>query len=699
MMVQVLAVLGVWVRLGGPQGANCRSIDVNPANHQTLLCCTWDGSTGGVYRSTDGGREWTPTTGIPPDLGNGANIVRFCPVDTALAFCGTRMMGANGLFRSEDGGRSWTLTSYGDGYTNDIAFAPGSRETVLVVSGLGVARSTDRGSTWHRLFRANNLWCVGFKPSSPGTIVAGGYSGMYCSRNYGLSWDTCLFNRPVYDFVFDPAAPDTMYVAAHTRGVFKVWNLGESWDSLGNAGRYNTAIGFDSARREIFAGGFAYGPVPGRICRSRDLGRTWQEFGPGQLYDLTCNELCVPQDDTVAYAAGGYFGPMRFLRRDSVWHPAFQGMCEANVRAIAATNSDVAYTSSSVMGISQTTKYGLLWHTLVNRPVCGLPHETEMLPPGLAVSPTHSDSVYATFWGYNPPCQVVFASGDAGLTWRQARVPGLRSTDQLNTICVHPFGSETLYLASQRGPYKSTDAGANWRRLDTVLCYHVAVDPHAPATVYASGSLTMRRSTDAGESWHDFSSGLSPNSEPMMVEADPESAGVLYAALCGGEMMDPQSGVYVYRRSVGQWERKSNGLPGPFMIRPRVAVDTGHNCLWAIVPNGGERVYRSFDRGENWVAADSGLAAYGVYAIACGSRTWLGTRGDGVWQWSEGTGIEEALRPAATDGRPTLVTGREGLPAGTKLRDCCGRRVAGLPGPGVYFVSAKSGTTKVLLAR
>ncbi len=699
MIAAMLATISIWVRLSGPQGGNCQSIDVNPANHQTLLCCTWDGSSGGVYRSTDGGREWTLTIGIPLELGYGTSVVRFCPTDTALVLCGTRMMGTNGLFRSEDGGRSWARTNYGEGYTNDIVFAPGSRETVLVVSGLGVARSTDHGSTWHRLLRTNNLWRVGFKPGSPSTIVAGGYSGMYCSRNCGISWDTCLFDRPVYDFVFDPVAPDTMYVAAHTRGVFKVWNLGAAWDSLGNGDRYNTTIALDSARRELFTGGFAYGPVPGGICHSTDMGRTWREFGASQLYDLVCNDLCVPPNDTVIYAAGGYFGPLRLPRRDSVWRHAFAGMCEANIRAIAATNNDVAYTSGSVMGISRADKYGLLWQTLVNTPVCGLPHETEMLPPGLAVSRTNSDSVYATFWGYNPPCQLVFSSGNGGITWQEHRVPDLRSTDQLNTLCVHPFGSETLYLASQRGLYKSTDAGATWRRLDTVLCYHVAVDQHDPVTVYASGMLTLRRSTDAGETWHDFSLGLSQNSEPMMVEPDPESAGVLYAALCGGEMMDPQSGVYVYRRSVGFWQRKSNGLPGPFVIRPRVAVDTRNRCIWAIVPVQGQRVYRSFDRGESWHAADSGLAARGVYVIACGSRTWLGTRGDGVWQWSEGTGIEESLRTVATDGRTKFAPGEEGLPAGTRLFDCCGRKVAGLPRLGVYFVSSKPGMTKVLLAR
>ena len=698
-MTLLLAVLAVWVRLPGPSGANCRSVDVNPVNHQVLLCCTWNGSSGGVYRSDDGGLTWNRTMGIPREQGLGANVVRFCPADTAVAFAGTKVMGTNGVYRSDDGGRTWTRTAFPVGYAEDIAFLPGSRDTVFVVSGTGLMRTTDGGASWSEVFRRTNCWRAGFKPGSRETLYVGGYNGLYRSFDRGLTWDTSGFRRPCYDLVFDPAAPETMYVAAHTRGVFKVWNRGDAWDSLGNGNRYNTAIAVDSVRRELYAGGFAYGPVPGRACRSTDMGRTWMEFGPDRMYDLTCNDLCLPQGDTVVYAAGGYFGVQRYSRRDGIWHPAWEGLLEANTRAIAASQADVVYTSGSVMGVSRAAKYGLLWQTFVNSPVSGLPHETEMLPPGLAISPTHSDSVYATFWGYNPPCQVVFASGDAGITWRQSRVPGLRSTDQLNTLCVHPYGSETLYLASQRGPYKSTDAGSNWVLLDTALCYHVAVDPHEPRTVYASGCLTLRRSTDAGATWHDFSAGLSPNSEVMMVEPDPESTGVLYAALCGGEMMDPLSGVYVYRQSVGTWERKSAGLPGPFTIRPRVASDVAHRCLWAIIPNQGARVYRSLDRGESWQAADTGLAAAMVYFIACGGRTYLGTRADGIWYWDEDVGIGSNVRPTVPDpGRATfLYSSRDAA-----VLDCCGRRIVASGarlGPGIYFVPGPSGVSKVVRVR
>jgi hypothetical protein len=214
--------------------------------------------------------------------------------------------------------------------------------------------------------------------------------------------------------------------------------------------------------------------------------------------------------------------------------------------------------------------------------------------------------------------------------------------------------------------------------------------------------LTLRRSTDAGATWHDFSSGLSRNSEVMLVESDPDSAGVLYAALCGGEMQDPLSGVYVYRPSVGQWERKSAGLPGPFTIRPRVAVDSIHHCLWAIVPTRGERVYRSFDRGETWLAADSGLSSYAVYSIACGSRTYLGTRGDGIWQWSDAPGVGSGFElQSRSRGTSTIAPGA-GLEQrmGIAAFDCCGRKVPRpRVGPGVYFLVGRDGAAKVVRVR
>ena len=708
-LLPAVMLLGAWTSLPGPAGADCRCIDVCVQDPSVLLCCTWHGSHGGVFRSSDAGRSWLPVDGIARDHGYGMNVVRFCPADPQVALCGTRMMGSNGLYRSTDGGHHWNLTGYAGGYVNDIRFAPGARDTFYVISGVGLHRTTNAGASWTTLFEKGMCWRFGVKPGTGDTMFVGSYHGLYRSFDRGATWDTTAFPKRCYDFEFDPRAPDTLYVAGHVQGVYKVWDDGAAWDSLGNSDHYNTTIVVDSARRELWTGGFAFSPVSGRVSVGPGMGDTWRDFGPDRLYDPVCLDLCMVQGDTVLYAGGQYFGPQRFSRTDSVWIPSADGMREANVRAIAC-GGGVIYTAGSVMGVSRSDDGGQTWHTRLGTRVCGIAHNTEMLPPGLVCSSTDPDSVYATFQGHYPILQSVFASADGGVTWSETRVPGLEPNDRLFVLAMHPAGSETLLLATQGGAYRSRDAGQSWELVDSVPCYCVVFDPHDPSTVYSGWIGRMRRSTDRGTSWHDFSTGLPQWCEVMNIDPDPDSAGVLFAALCGGEARAPESGVYVYRSQAGRWARVSNGLPGAFVLRPRMVVDTVHSCLWCVLPNQGAQVYRSSDRGGTWQAADTGLTAYGAYFLYQGDRTYIGTRGDGLWAWDDGSGIRsgDGFETRAAPGATVFFTDEIVVNAGwVELFDHTGRMVGRGEGglvtrdlaSGVYFVRADGRLTKAVKPR
>ena len=122
--------------------------------------------------------------------------------------------------------------------------------------------------------------------------------------------------------------------------------------------------------------------------------------------------------------------------------------------------------------------------------------------------------------------------------------------------------------------------------------------------------------------------------------------------MCGGEARDPLSGIYVYRETGDSWTRVSNGLPGRFVLRPRMSVDSALDCLWCVLPNQGAQVYRSFDRGASWHAADTGFLAYGAYCVHSDARTYVGTRADGIWVWESGSGLSArasaGLKPGLT---------------------------------------------------
>jgi len=159
----------------------------------------------------------------------------------------------------------------------------------------------------------------------------------------------------------------------------------------------------------------------------------------------------------------------------------------------------------------------------------------------------------------------VYRSRDGGQTWENM---GLEQSEHIGMIRVDPRDSNTIFVAAQgplwsaggeRGLYKSTDGGQNWRKVlgdglgntDVDDQYtgvsEVFMDPRDPDVMYAVSWQRFRnvavvmdggpgtgihKSTDGGETWRELTSGLPEgNMGKTGLAISPQDPDVIYATI------------------------------------------------------------------------------------------------------------------------------------------------------------------------
>ena len=154
--------LGGWTSLGPDNvGGRSRSILIHPANPDVMYAAA---TTGGVFKSTDGGRQWFPIADFLATLGIGA--MTFDPSNPDVIYVGTgfwynslsqsNVFGSAprgvGVYRSADAGATWTLLPSPEGnafrYINQVVVSPRNPEHLYVASWTGIYASSDGGSNW-----------------------------------------------------------------------------------------------------------------------------------------------------------------------------------------------------------------------------------------------------------------------------------------------------------------------------------------------------------------------------------------------------------------------------------------------------------------------------------------------------------------------------------------------------------------------
>ena len=162
--------LGTWTWLGpGNIGGRTRTIVFNPQNPSVIYA---GGVSGGVWKSTDGGASWTAISDLIANLPVSALALE--PGNPNVIYAGTgegfeigsvnnvNITGAHrglGIYKSTDGGANWTRlpgTNTADFYyINDLVVSANGPQRVYAATSTGVWRSLDGGANWTQAHNPN----------------------------------------------------------------------------------------------------------------------------------------------------------------------------------------------------------------------------------------------------------------------------------------------------------------------------------------------------------------------------------------------------------------------------------------------------------------------------------------------------------------------------------------------------------------
>jgi photosystem II stability/assembly factor-like uncharacterized protein len=577
----------------------------------------------GVYKSTDAGQTWHNV-----GLHDSRQISRIAvdSRDANVVYVGVlgHAYGPNnerGVFKSSDGGANWSKVLGPSPETGvadvtiaadqpDILFAatwctrrpPWSTYAPIDCPGSAIYRSKDRGTTWSRLTGSGLPDGDWGRPavavSADGKRVyalidAGGKSGLYRSDDGGDSWtvensDRRLTSRAWYfgNITIDPGNPDVIYVP--NVALYRSEDGGKTISVVRGApgGDDYHQIWVDPKDSSRMVLGTDQGTTI-----SVDYGKTWTSWynqPTAQLYHVATDDkfpytVYGAQQDSGSAAVISRTDHSQITPRD--WF--LPGGSESGYIAPDPKNPDIVYLSSTYGGVARfnlRTSFSqniTPWPLPVfNTDISGRKYRDPWTPV-LVFSPADKTSLYLG-------TQYVMKTTDGGLHWKEissdltgASSAAIRSKDKptVDNAMEHGYGvvfaiapssldSNLIWAGSDTGLIHVTrDGGKTWKdvtpkaiskwsRISFIEASHfnageayVAVDRHR----LDDQAPYLFRTDDYGASWQPIADGIQSPSFARVVREDPHTKGILFAGT--------EFGIYVSFDDGNHWQSLQLNLP------------------------------------------------------------------------------------------------------------------------------------------
>lgn len=671
---------GVWTPVGPYNiGGRVTALAAKPGSPTVWLGAAF----GGVWRSTNGGTNWTCTTDRTPIASVGALAID--PANDQVIWAGTGEANAsvdsydgNGLWVTRDGGSTWNHA----GLTETrriaaIAVDPSNSQRVFVAA-MGAQFSTDE----HR--------------------------GLYRSEDGGASWTKVLFvndSTGVCDIVMNPAHPETMFCASWERvrrytyrrafgpggGVWRSVDGGTSWTKL--------AGGLPPSNDDLGRIALSLAPSrPSTVYAQIGTGSALGYRGLGFYRTLDAGNTWTRRDGattTFANAFGGfcwYFGETGVdpANPERVWAMGVSLLRSEDGGATWSTATGTAHVDQHAIwvdpsnpsrvllgndgGYYSTNTGGAPWTKSLDLPISQFyagsvaPYDANKVMGGTQdnnslLTSSGPSNWFATLGGdgfvalADPvSANVLFAewqngcdrtgprrSTNNGSTW--VAPTGFSGTDRFNwntPYVMNPRNRHVLLAGSHR-VYRSTDNGVSYvpisgdltRTLPSLVTFStistVAISA-ADTSLYYAGTDDGRvwRSGDRGASWQEISAGL-PLRAITRVAPDPSNANVVLVTLSGFGQDETLAHVWRSTDRGDTWVSVSGNLPD--VPANDVIVDPLDPATFYLGTDLGVMITRN--GGATWWEPGAGLPRTSVFDLelhASSRQLFAFTHGRSAWK-------------------------------------------------------------------
>ncbi len=459
---------------------------------------TWNGTNGGIFKSTDGGKSWNELhKGLPDKIVQSNLAIASNSPRTLVATVKTLV--TSDIFRSEDGGESWVNTTddprpaagIGGGELPILKFDP-KNPAIVYSTSIVCWKSTDGGKTWTGWRGApggddyQNIW---INPDNPNIILLGSDQGAIITVNGGGSWSS-WYNQPtaqLYHVSADNAFPYRLYSGQQESGSVGIASRGNDgaitfrdWHPVA-AEEYGYVVA-DPLDPDIVYGGkltrfdrrtgqaqeilpvplrspdfrlirtqpVVFSPVDRHLLffsgntlwQTRDGGRNWKQISP----DLTRKTYELPA------SIGKY-------RNDPTATPKQRGV----IYAVAPSPLDVnrIWCGTDDGLIHLTTNGGKNW-TDVTPSAISAWQKISIIDAGHFDASTAYAAVNTLRLDDVRPH--IYRTHDSGKTWAEI-VHGIPDGQTVNVVREDTLRKGLLFAGTERAVYVSFDDGDNWESL------------------------------------------------------------------------------------------------------------------------------------------------------------------------------------------------------------------------------------------